>query len=316
MNRLLLSLLLLCGLENRVVAGIDHQKEALEQLRSMSDLELDKNLKLQDFFGSIYVINLPHAKARLERMTRELQQVGIENFTVWRAVNGRNSHEVPEALWRKMSLNWRVLDLSTVEGEERLDRQFQGETGCYLSHYRLLQHVKTQYDMAREKLLMAKDEAAKELAERELKKYSTVLILEDDNGFGLVSKDHKSVTMQGVGRILREALASLPEDWDMLYFMAQSISPAQMRSPHLKQLNFGMLMNAYAVNHQMYDDLIKHLSSIDDPEVVELAPIDNAVGALHATHRCYAIFPSIAYQHDGQSQIIDQETKGPRQVQP
>src|SRR5262249_15944479 len=153
--------MLLLGCECTISADIDHQKIALEQLHSMSDHELDHDLKLQDFFGSIYVINLPHATTRLERMTRELNKVGVYDFVVWRAVNGRNPEEVPEALWRKMSLNWRVLDLSTSDGEQKLARQFQGETGCYLSHFRLLQHVKKQYDLAQEKARLATNPAEK-----------------------------------------------------------------------------------------------------------------------------------------------------------
>ena len=310
------ALAFLLVLECSISADIDHRKVALEQLHSMSDQELDQDLKLQDFFGSIYVINLPHATTRLARMTQDLKKIGVHNFTVWPAVNGRNPQEVPEALWRKMSLNWRVIDLSSTEGEKRLARQFQGETGCYLSHYRLLQHVKAQYDLAQEQWRIAADPVEKDTAAKEMEKYSSVLILEDDNGFGIVQSDHKNVSLAGVGKLLRLAFSELPDDWDMLYLMAQSISPSRRQSPHLKQLKFGMLMNAYAVSHRMYGDIIRHLSSIDDLATEALTPVDNAVGELHTTHQCYAIYPSIALQADGESQIIDQMTKGPRQVQP
>lgn len=298
---------------------IDHQKLAWEQLADMTDEELDADLKLDQFFGSIYVINLPHAKDRLKRITSDLHAIGLKHFQVWRATNGRNPQEVPEAIWSKMTLNWRQLDTSTPEGLKELQRQHQGEAGCFLSHYRLLCHVQANFKKACKDLQEAQsknDNEKVQLAAARARKYSSVLIMEDDNGFGFVNRsNYKTATTAGLGRLLREAMTELPADWDMLYFMVQSRHTLPFTT-HLRQLTWGTLMNAYVVSYRMYDDIVEHLKQIEDPEVIELKPVDVEVAMLHEGHRCYAIKPAIAYQCEGTSQIVGWTIDGLRQLEP
>lgn len=298
---------------------IDHQKIAWEQLSDMTDEELDSDFKLDRFFESIYVINLPNAKERLKRITRDLKAIGLRHFEVWKATNGRNPEEVPESIWSKMSLNWRNLDVTKPEGLKALQQQHKGEAGCFLSHYRLLCSIQASFEKACEELkeaFAAKDDAKIKRASAQARKYSSVLVMEDDNGFGIVdTSDYQSASTAGVGRLLREAMTELPEDWDMLYFMVQSYQPLS-HTPHLKQLTWGTLMNAYAVSYRMYDDMIEQLRRIEDPEVTSLKPVDVEVAALHANHNCYAIMPAIAYQCEGTSQIVGWTTSALRQLQP
>lgn len=298
---------------------IGHQKLAWEQLADMADEELDADLSLDQFFGSIYVINLPHAKDRLKRITRDLHAIGLRHFQIWQATNGRNPQEVPEAIWSKMNLNWRQIDTSTQEGLKELQRQHQGEAGCFLSHYRLLCHVQANFIKACQDLQEAKehnDAAGIQSASMRARKYSSVLIMEDDNSFGFVNRnDYKTATTAGLGRLLREAMTELPDDWDMLYFMVQSRHSLPF-SHHLRQLSWGTLMNAYAVSYRMYDDIIEQLKQIEDPEVIELKPVDVEVAMLHQGHRCYATKPAIAYQCEGTSQIVGWIVDGLRQLGP
>lgn len=298
---------------------IDHQKLAWEQLADMTDQELDADLSLDQFFGSIYVINLPHAKERLKRITRDLNAIGLKHFQVWKATNGRNPEEVSETIWSKMTLNWRQLDTSTPEGLKELQRQHQGEAGCFLSHYRLLCHVQNNFKKACKELQEAHakhDDAGIQSAATRARRYSSVLIMEDDNGFGFVNRrDCKTATIEGLGRLLRETMTELHADWDMLYFMVQSRHSLPF-TPHLRQLYWGTLMNAYVVSYRMYDDIIEHLKQIEDPEVIELQPVDVEVAMLHQGHRCYAIKPAIAYQCEGRSQIVGWTIDGLRQLEP
>ncbi|MCE5318696.1 MAG: hypothetical protein LLG04_15195, partial [Parachlamydia sp.] len=148
------------------------------------------------------------------------------------------------------------------------------------------------------------------------RKYSSVLIMEDDNGFGFVNRqNYKTATTAGLGRLLREAMTELPEDWDMLYFMVQSHQSLPY-THHLRQLTWGTLMNAYVVSYRMYDAIIDHLKRIEDPKVTELKPVDVEVAMLHQGHQCYAIKPAIAYQCEGTSQIVGWIVDGLRQLEP
>lgn len=295
---------------------IEHQNIAWSHLTDMTDEELDSDLKLEEFFGSLYVINLPHAKERLSRVTAALHDVGVRHFQVWRATNGRDPLEVSEAIWRKMNCNWRKLDPSTPEGLKALEHQYQGEAGCFMSHYRLLQHVREKFHEACQEWQAAASSKDKAKAIRKARKYSSVLVMEDDNGYGFVNSDGITASLQGVGRHIREALTELPQDWDMLYFMVQSGRYAHRETPHLKRLAWGTIMNAYAISYRMYDSVIEHLKRIEDPSVQEMTPVDNEIAMLHGSHRCYAIFPSIAYQCEGTSQIVGWTTVYLRQLQP
>lgn len=298
---------------------IDHQEIAWKHLADMSDEELDSDLKLDEFFGSIYVVNLPQAEERLKRITAEMEKIGLRHFQVWKATYGRNPDEVPEAIWSKMNLNWRHLDPSNPEGLKALHHQFQGEAGCFLSHYRLLKHVQERFQTAMEDLRFALEQQDSEgigLARERVKKYSTVLVMEDDNCFGYVNSDKRSATLQGLGRHLREALAELPHDWDMIYFMTMSKKPASAYTPHLKKLTYGCLTNAYAISYRMFDKMIDQLKRIEDPNVTSLQPVDDEMAQLHASNRCFAIKPSIAYQAEGATFIVGWVYDWLRQVQP
>jgi hypothetical protein len=296
--------------------AIDHRSLAREQLRSMSPEELDADLGLEGFFGISYVINLPHARERLRRVTDGLHEVGLRSFRVWEGTNGRNADEVPEHVWRKMSLNWLELDAGTPFGAQALEYLHQGEAGCYLSHFRLLRFVRDRFQEARRQVAEARDAGQMAEAAARARAWSSVLVMEDDNGFGFVDEDRRTARRPGVGRLLREAMAELPPDWDMLYFMAESEAPAIQVSPHLKQLRHGLVTNAYAVSHRMYDALVERLGRIEDPAVVDLRPVDGEMATLHETHRCYAISPAIAYQREGQSQVVGWTLRVLRQLHP
>jgi hypothetical protein len=71
-----------------------------------------------------------------------------------------------------------------------------------------------------------------------------------------------------------------------------------------------------AVSHRMYDALVERLGRIEDPAVVDLRPVDGEMATLHETHRCYAISPAIAYQREGQSQVVGWTLRVLRQLHP
>jgi hypothetical protein len=254
---------------------IDHQSIATTQLKNMSNAELDEDWTLYDFFGSIYVINLPEEKKRLERTRKALGQVGVKDFVVFPAIKG--SEEVEERIWKQMSTNWAGYDLSTFEGQRDFDKQSKAETGCYLSHLKVLETVRDQFEQAKVLLLSAREENNKRKirnAKKMVKKYSSVLIIEDDNLFGIVNPDLVSAKLSGVGVLFRKAMKELPKKWEMLHFMALPIRPSRPFSKHLVRNTQCVFLNAYAVNYLMYDTLVNHLNKIYDPNNIHLSPVD------------------------------------------
>jgi GR25 family glycosyltransferase involved in LPS biosynthesis len=301
---------------NKYFETIHLNNLAENDLQTMSSEELDANWKLNDFFGCIYVINLPSAKDRLEKMKESMAEVGIEEFEVFPAVNGRN---LEKTLWKKMKKNWANHDLSTVEGKRAFELQRKGEAGCYLSHLHVLEKVKENYDLAISDLQVAQNnqnlDAIIEASTR-VKKYSSVLVLEDDNGFGIVQADGMTAHLEGVGQLFREAMQQLPEDWKTLHFMALSFYPGKTISKHITQLAHGIVSNACAIHHSFYETLITQLRRIYDPQVKYIYPYDDELAELQKRYPCYAIYPSIAYQREGISSITGSHVGYLRQTQP
>ncbi len=282
---------------------IDHQAAASKHLAEMSPQDLDKDWKLNDLFGCFYVINLPQAKERLQKVTQNLHSIGLRNFKVFNAVDGRKV--LKQAIWQKFWKNWHSYDLKTSEGRKKFDNQRKGEAGCFMRHYRVIKAVKTVYEEAMQQLQQARasgNEKLAALAAQRARRYSSVVVLEDDNGFGIINNDH-TVSLAGCGAILRQAMQELPPDWDILYFACQSRLPTVPYSPHLVRMAESLFTNAYAVNHTMYQALYDSLKKIEDPTVKHLMPLDNEISTLFPGHRAFAIVPKLSYQSAGRSYI-------------
>lgn len=277
---------------------------AVQQLVNWTEQELDADWCLDQFFGSCYVINLPHDHERLKKVTEELHKVSLKNFEIFRGCDGRE--ELPPTIWRKMFSHWAKHDLHSSTGIGNLENQQKSESGCYMSHYRLIKEVHDKFNNALAHYTQMQSSGTPTdivQAALQVKKYSSVLILEDDNGFGFVNRNQTTVSMIGCGLFLRFALTELPQDWDMLYFMAHSKEPAKRIGHFLYQINGTFCTNAYAVKYTMYDNLIQHLQKIEDPKVEMITPIDNMISELHHAHKCYAISPSLSYQRPGYSWV-------------
>ena len=61
---------------------ISHQSVAAVQLQTLSAKEMDANWNVDQFFGSVFVINLPQSTERLKRVTEALYQIGVRDFEV------------------------------------------------------------------------------------------------------------------------------------------------------------------------------------------------------------------------------------------
>lgn len=281
-------------------------KIATAQLSKMSDEELDADWKLDEFFGTIAVINLPQAVERKSTIDQELRSIGTKNHIFFRAIDGRK--ELGENYWSKFHGNREKLDPSTEEGKQKLELLHKSEAGCYMSHYSVIKHVKEQFDKARVDYASAKRKGNRDAlhqAEENLLRFSRVLILEDDSAFGFVNAKRKAATKQGAGVHFRKALQELPEDWDFLYLVVQAMEPTTNVSTRIRKMGSSWSCAAYAVNYTMYEPLIDHLKKIEDPNVNDILPVDTASSFIQHKHRAYAIYPSVAYTHAGVSTISD-----------
>lgn len=277
---------------------------AKKQLAKMKSDELDRNWKLNDFFGNIIVINLPQATERKEQITKELQQIGTKDFKFFPAIYGRTS--VDQEIWQKFFKNRDKIDVSTSEGQLALDRVHQGEAGCYMSHYTAVKQAKDAFDNAKKEFAAAEaaqDKLAISNAKKKLRKYSRVLIFEDDVGFGIANKQRTATSKKGAGKLFRKALAQLPDDWDMLYFVVHAMDPTKKQASHLRKLKSSWYFGAYAINHKMYDSYISTLSKIENPAITKLQSVDLEISLTHHKHKVYAIYPSVVYSYPSPSHI-------------
>lgn len=301
---------------------IDHQGIAENALNTMTDEEMDRQWNLKNFFGTIQVINLDRDVARMAAVQEHLGEVGLEegDFDRFKGCYGRE--ELSCDIWNRIDSNYKHHDTSTEEGRRALDSQHMGQAGCYMSHYNVIKQASENYDLAIAELVALKKQdnaTAEEIeaAEQQVVKYSSVLILEDDNEFGMILPEDVTVagwntqvyadtlTHEGVGKIFYQGMRDLPEDWDMLYFMAQSYRPPlPTASPHLKKLREASCLNAYAVSAKMYRKLLARLGKIEHG-TGPILPIDEEIAILHKTTGSYVFAPALAVQDGRGSSIND-----------
>lgn len=290
---------------------------AKRHLATMSDEELDNDWKLNEFFGTIAIINLPNDIDRLKRVTEELKRIGTHEFEIFSAIDGRKTLDI--SIWDKLCHNRDNVDASTPEGQQALDRLHQGEAGCYMSHFRLIQKINNTFNEALKELetvTLTQNSQAIAAAKNLVRKFSRILILEDDNGFGIVNVKKTKSSKVGCGHILRQAIQDLPDNWDMLYLTCAAHEKSKAVAAHLYRLKRSVFLNAYVINYTMYDSLIDTLKQIENPLVSHVLPVDKAISGIHYRYHVYAVYPSIAFQYEGKSSINSTQTYKLRQGQP
>ena len=301
---------------------INHQQIARKHLAKKNPAELDANWNLNEFFGSIRFINLERSKDRLASITQQLSSIGLhaEDYARHAACDGRAS--LPKEVYNRVN-SYNPPHFS----QEQLEQRHQGQAGCYMSHYTLIKDIAKRYEDAQKHLVKIQQdpevtESELDQAKAEVRKYSSVIIFEDDDYFGTIRKEDitcydrggtscyfsDKLTTQGVGTTLRRAMHDLPEDWDMLYFMALSYDrPLKTTSPYLSKLVKAVGLTGYAVNAPMYPVLLRQLSKIDNPKQ-RFLPVDDEIAELHASHNCYVMSSPILAQPGEGSEIngVDQ----------
>lgn len=318
---------------------IDHRRIATEQLQTRTPDELDRDWSMKDFAGHIYVINLDDRpdpnkggaigdthKKRFKQVTENLKAIGIEETQFERLPATYGKYDLDKSYWDRM------IDYSLYFDKAKQLKAHQAQTGLLMSHYRALKdastrynEAKTEFEAAKTSFKNAKDDGAKTEAKKQLeaaaakvKEYSRVLVLEDDNGFGLVSKkDRKTpaeASLKGAGTKFRQAMQELPDDWDMLYLMAIEcergsalwFNPMNKYTEHLDRLNYGTCTNAvmFNVSSKGFERILKSLEEIQNPKK-KLKPTDHLYATLHNRVKAFVPYPPLAYQGPGTSTITE-----------
>lgn len=321
---------------SKIAGSIDHKRIAETALSQMSDQDMDVQWQLDKMFGSVRIINLTKDRQRLENVKQQLADIGLKEGQYSR-FPGVLGSKLPSTTWERMQSNYKKIDTTTAEGKRKLDQQHMGQTGCYMSHYTLIKETAEKYEQARKTLIDLLNTPSTnadqiEAAREQVRKYSSVLIVEDDNSFGRIlpqdaeEKERRNavysttLTREGTGRIFYEAMRDLPEDWDMLYFMALPYTESTpTKSPHLLKLTHADCLNAYAVSARMYPRILNQLKRIEDPSQ-PFMPIDNELGELHGQTHSFVISPALAAQGAGSviNEVDDHQEKKRRywQVDP
>lgn len=114
-----------------------------------------------------------------------------------------------------------------------------------------------------------------------------ILIFEDDAQF-----------VESFSKQIEPALTELAQlDWNFFYLGGRMISPAKRISSNLARVGMVYTTHAYAVNHTMYDEILKYNHSRD-------TAIDVYYANLTCHNPSYACLPISVYQRPGYSDLI------------
>jgi len=271
---------------------------AIGELLELSGPAMDANWNLQRHFGHIKMISTNPNSERCKNSVRELAAIGLAPSS-YEIVQGVAADKVDPAIWKRM-VKWGTDKLTPKE----IEQKFRGQAGCYLAHYNTIKETATRYQEAIAKLQTARaceDTSPAELlaAIEAVHTYSSVLIFEDNIGFGKVI--HKTCAdTKGYGTLFRRVMKELPQDWDMFYLM--SMNDATQVSEHCGRLEYGLTAKCYALSAKMYERALTALEVFQQPHE-EIKPVDHILAKLHKTARAYVSLPPLAYRAASKSEV-------------
>lgn len=265
---------------------------------------LDHDWRLKEHFGSIYLLS--GSKERLPRVIEELASVGLHkgDYTIF---PGTDANQLPDWMVERMY----------EKGEEKRDKNeleaiHKGQTGCFISHFRLIECAQEKYRKAIKALEQATQSNISECKE-ELRKRSSILVFEDNVGFGYLNKNR--IQRKSIGHHLAKTMAELPENWDFFYLMGWDFGKPRLVQPRIIKLEYGVIIKAYAIKHTTFAALKKELSVINDKTVHRISPVDHHIAKLHKIFNAYMIHPPCCYRLPGSSMVGRENVELPYQPQ-
>jgi GR25 family glycosyltransferase involved in LPS biosynthesis len=214
-------------------------------------------------FGKTIAINLSNAKEKRKILTKHLQEIGVQKFQLFNAVNGYQLADDHPIQIKNKTIKFKDL-YSRLNGAEK---QKKARAGCYLSHLSILKKARDEH-------------------------LESVLIIEDDAVFPQTDRGIES---------FKKCMEDLPNNWDILFLGIEHDRKPARYSMHLDRVLSGTCLHAYAVHRRCYDRLIEDLEEAILNENDPLLPVDEVVSEQIEKNRYQAFSPHtlIGYQRDG-----------------
>ncbi len=323
---------------------IDHQDIAKNELKTMSSEEQNRDWHLLKYVGHTRLINLDRDLERLTPAYEHFAKIGLKKDDVERfsAILGKN---LSSEIWNRFPdhhnpfMNKLTKLFKKITKNTGFDRWHQAQAGCFMSHYKIIKEAKDNFEKAKteyanlqkeylefqsktpsldndaqkEQIQVIKEKI--EAAVEQIKKFSSVLVMEDDNRFGqVIDSQRKETTLTNVGTVFRQVMQELPHDYDMLFFASivskkkkwgnmKDILGAKNTRKRLKhvtserivKLDYGHATNAYLVHSRFYDTLLNKLKKIEIPGQ-PLKAVDVEIAELMESSKTYLAVPPLAYQ--------------------
>lgn len=230
---------------------------------------------LASYFPNIQVITMNPQSTRFQRCVQEFEAIGLKPHE-YELVLGIDGKTISERLWGRMNT------------DDILRKQ--GRMGCFMTHYNIIKETHNRYQQAKRRRDV-----------KEMRKYKTLLIIEDNCGFGQVT-GCLTASHRDYDKIFKKVMRELPRDWDMLYFMSMKCdnNPVQKISPHLAKLSYGVVTKCYAIHSRFYGAVLAALENELKSDRL-LDPVDNVIATLHSSSNCFVITPPLIYRVASQS---------------
>jgi GR25 family glycosyltransferase involved in LPS biosynthesis len=119
-----------------------------------------------------------------------------------------------------------------------------------------------------------------------IKKYSSILICEDDIEFN-----------SGYLNILNKGIIKFPENWDLFYFGCTHIRPFKFLTNNIGIIREANACHSVGINSKNFKLLIDELKKDDKPFDLILREV------LQKKNNSFCIFPNVTYQYSGISDI-------------
>jgi len=284
---------------NHSAMMINHRDVAQELIERFSKKQLDKDWRFKDFFGTIYLLS--GSKERLPGVRASLASVGLQkgDYKVFQGIRGES---LPRCIFSRM--HEKGEEKKGLQKEE-LEKIHCGQTGCFISHYRLIEEAQQGYRAAVEELKAVKQTVTqrklKALVEK-VKRASTILVFEDNVGFGFLNNTDK-VARENVGYRFVKSMKELPKNWDFFYLMGWDFGKPKLISKHMIKLDYGVIIKSYAIKYTAFDPLLKELKVVLDQSVKKIDPVDHHIAKLHKPFQAYMIHPPCCYRLKTKSMV-------------
>lgn len=212
---------------------------------------------MDSFFDRIFVINLDSRRDRWEKIVVNLRKHGIRNYERFSAIRPTADMTTYQQNWYETYCHLRQHGL---QGTDTSEAYALGCLGCKLSHSFVLQ-----------------------LAWQ--RGYQRILILEDDAEL----LDHATSQFP-------KCVQTLPSQWNVLYLMANHVTPPQQVSDSLAQVTCSATTGGYAVQRHMIPILLDALQQ-------DVEEIDVTYTKVQSQIPMYCCKPHLARQRPGYSDI-------------